>query len=136
MNPDDRWDDEVRDAYHRPIEGEAQARERAIARLRREARARRSRMGAWWVDPDVLRVRPLVFAASLLAVLVIGAWVRHFFSLRHAGRTVWAIPVTAAIAIAVLAIVIRPQSESAAGTTPVPFARVAQIVDTFMAAER
>ena len=74
MNPDDRWDDEVRDAYQRPIEGEAQARERAIARLRREARARRSRMGAWWVDPDVLRVRPLVFAASLLAVLVIGAW--------------------------------------------------------------
>ena len=28
----------------------------------------------------------------LVVLLVIGAWVRHFFNLRHAGRTVWAIP--------------------------------------------
>jgi hypothetical protein len=74
MNLDDRWDDEVRDAYHRPIEGEGQAHERALARLRRESMAQRSRRGAWWADPDALRIRPLVFAASLLAVLVIGAW--------------------------------------------------------------
>jgi uncharacterized membrane protein len=67
-------------------------------------------------------------------LLVIGALVRHFFNLRHAGRTVWAIPVTAAIAIAVLAIVIRPQSESAAGTPAVPFTRVAQIVGARCAA--
>jgi len=65
----------------------------------------------------------------LVVLLVIGAWVRHFFNLRHAGRTVWAIPVTAAIAIAVLAILIRPQDESTAGAAPVPFARVSQIVD-------
>jgi uncharacterized membrane protein len=65
----------------------------------------------------------------LVVLLVIGAWVRHFFNLRHAGRTVWAIPVTAAIAIAVLAILIRPQNESAAGTPAVPFATVARIVD-------
>src|SRR5207237_536802 len=65
----------------------------------------------------------------LMALMVIGAWVRHFFNLRHAGRTVWAIPVTAALAIAVLAIVIRPQSNSAAGTPAVSFARVQQIVD-------
>jgi uncharacterized membrane protein len=65
----------------------------------------------------------------LVVLLVIGAWVRHFFNLRHAGRTVWAIPVSAAIAIAVLAILIRPQNESAAGTAPVPFAAVRQIVD-------
>src|SRR5205823_11280818 len=64
----------------------------------------------------------------LVVLLVIGAWVRHFFNLRHTGRTVWAIPVSAAIAIAVLAILIRPQSESAAGAT-VPFATVARIVD-------
>ncbi|MGZ8697711.1 MAG: urate hydroxylase PuuD, partial [Gaiellaceae bacterium] len=31
----------------------------------------------------------------LVVLLVIGAWVRHFFNLRHMGRTVWAIPVTA-----------------------------------------
>jgi uncharacterized membrane protein len=65
----------------------------------------------------------------LVVLLVIGAWIRHFFNLRHTGRTVWAIPVTAAIAITVLAILIRPQSESAAGTPAVPFARVSQIVD-------
>src|SRR5207248_11195338 len=70
----------------------------------------------------------------LVVLLVIGAWVRHFFNLRHQGRTVWAIPVTAAIAIAVLAILIRPQSESVAGTPAVPFARVARIVDTRCAA--
>jgi uncharacterized membrane protein len=65
----------------------------------------------------------------LVVLLVTGAWVRHFFNLRHAGRTVWAIPVTAAIAIAVLAILIRPQDESAAGAAAVPFARVQQIID-------
>jgi uncharacterized membrane protein len=65
----------------------------------------------------------------LVVLLVIGAWIRHFFNLRHTGRTVWAIPATAAIAIAVLAILIRPQSESTAGTPAVPFARVAQIIE-------
>ncbi|HEX6663123.1 MAG TPA: urate hydroxylase PuuD [Gaiellaceae bacterium] len=65
----------------------------------------------------------------LVVLLVIGAWIRHFFNLRHAGRTVWAIPVTAAIAIAALAILIRPQTESTAGTPAVPFVRVARIVD-------
>jgi uncharacterized membrane protein len=65
----------------------------------------------------------------LMVLLVIGAWVRHFFNLRQTGRTVWAIPATAAIAIAVLAILIRPQSESAAGSAAVPFATVQRIVD-------
>jgi len=65
----------------------------------------------------------------LMVLLVIGAWVRHFFNLRHTGRTVWAIPVSAAIAIAVLAILIRPQSESSAGTAAVSFATVHTIVD-------
>jgi uncharacterized membrane protein len=70
----------------------------------------------------------------LVALLVIGAWVRHFFNLRHAGRTVWAIPVTAALALAVLAILIRPQEESSAGTPPVAFAQVARIVEERCAA--
>jgi uncharacterized membrane protein len=65
----------------------------------------------------------------LVVLLVIGAWIRHFFNLRHAGRTVWAIPVTTAIAIAVLAILIRPQNESSAGMPAVPFATVSGIVD-------
>jgi uncharacterized membrane protein len=70
----------------------------------------------------------------LVVLLVIGAWIRHFFNLRHTGRTVWAIPVTAAIAIAVLAILIRPQSESTAGTPAVPFDRVSRIIDARCAA--
>ena len=70
----------------------------------------------------------------LVVLLVIGAWVRHFFNLRHAGRTVWAIPVTAALAIALLAILIRPQGESSAGTPPVAFAQVARIVEERCAA--
>jgi uncharacterized membrane protein len=61
-------------------------------------------------------------------LLVIGAWIRHFFNLRHMGRTVWWIPASAALAIAVLAILIRPQSESVAGTPSVPFAQVRSIV--------
>jgi uncharacterized membrane protein len=70
----------------------------------------------------------------LVVLLVIGAWVRHFFNLRHMGRTLWAIPVTAAIAIAVLAILIRPQSESAAGTPTVQFAQVARVIEQRCAA--
>jgi uncharacterized membrane protein len=70
----------------------------------------------------------------LVVLLMIGAWVRHFFNLRHTGRTVWAIPVTAALGIAALAIVIRPQTEPAAGSAQIPFARVAGIVEQRCAA--
>jgi uncharacterized membrane protein len=70
----------------------------------------------------------------LVVLLVIGAWVRHFFNLRHLGRTVWAIPATAAIAIAVLAILIRPQSEAATGAPTVEFAQVASIIEQRCAA--
>jgi uncharacterized membrane protein len=64
----------------------------------------------------------------LVVLLVIGAWVRHYFNLRHTGRNVWAIPVTAAIAIAVLAVVIRPKEEPASGAT-VPFTQVQHVID-------
>jgi uncharacterized membrane protein len=70
----------------------------------------------------------------LVMLLVIGVWVRHFFNLRHMGRTVWAIPVTAAIAIAVLAILIRPQNESVAGTPAVQFVQIAPVVEERCAA--
>ena len=73
MNNGDRWDDDVRGAYQLPIEGEEQARDRAIGRLRRESAKRRG-LGAWWLDPDGLRMYPALAAACVLAVLVIGAW--------------------------------------------------------------
>ncbi len=63
----------------------------------------------------------------LVALLVIGAWVRHFFNLRQTGRNAWWIPVTAALAIAGLAVAIRPHSSS--GGTAVPFTRVQAIVE-------
>jgi uncharacterized membrane protein len=66
----------------------------------------------------------------LLTLMVLGAWVRHFFNLRHRGRTVWAIPVTAAVGLVALAVAIRPEdSSSGAGGAPVPFMQVASIVE-------
>ncbi|HEU6444307.1 MAG TPA: urate hydroxylase PuuD [Gaiellaceae bacterium] len=53
----------------------------------------------------------------LVALVVIGAWVRHFFNLRHAGRNAWWIPVTAAAAVVALAIAIRPD-DGAGGDGP------------------
>ena len=65
----------------------------------------------------------------LLSLMVLGAWVRHFFNLRHQGRTVWAIPVTAAVALVALAVAIRPEDSSpGAGGAPVPFVRVAAVI--------
>jgi uncharacterized membrane protein len=66
----------------------------------------------------------------LLTLMVLGAWVRHFFNLRHRGRTVWAIPITAAVALVALAVAIRPEDSSpGAGGAPVPFVRVAAVVE-------
>src|ERR1700730_6020107 len=48
----------------------------------------------------------------LVALMALGAWVRHFFNLRHQGRVVWAIPATAALAVVVLAVAIAPRSVS------------------------
>jgi uncharacterized membrane protein len=44
----------------------------------------------------------------LVALMLIGAWIRHFFNLRHAGRTVWWIPASALVAALALAIAMRP----------------------------
>ncbi|HZQ04350.1 MAG TPA: urate hydroxylase PuuD, partial [Gaiellaceae bacterium] len=65
----------------------------------------------------------------LVVLLVLGAWTRHFFNLRHRGRNAWWILVTAAAGVAVLAVLIRPSTPvlHAAGAAP-PFARVQAIV--------
>jgi uncharacterized membrane protein len=62
----------------------------------------------------------------LIAILLLAAYVRHFFNLRHKGRNVWAIPITAAIGALVLAMAIappKPQAGSAAS-----FAQVQAII--------
>ncbi len=69
--------------------------------------------------------------AILVALMLVGAWVRHFFNLRHQGRDVWAIPVTAGVGVVALAVAIRPGGSAApagGGHAQVAFARVNQIV--------
>src|SRR5262249_3099698 len=54
----------------------------------------------------------------LAGLMAVGAWIRLFFNLRHAGRTVWAIPGTAGLALAGIAIAIVPGGGSSAPVTP------------------
>ena len=62
----------------------------------------------------------------LLAMLLLAAYVRHFFNLRHRGRTVWAIPVTAALGALALAVSVAP-ARTRSGDAP-SFAQVERIV--------
>ena len=55
--------------------------------------------------------------AAVVALMAVGAWIRVFFNLRHAGRTVWEIPLTAALAVAAIAVWVRPAEERAIGRT-------------------
>ena len=65
--------------------------------------------------------------AILVWLMAIGALIRVYFNNRHAGRTLWWIPVAAAVGIAGLAIWIRPASVPASGAF-VPFSQVQSIV--------
>lgn len=62
----------------------------------------------------------------LVCLLVLAAYVRHFFNLRHRGRTVWAIPVTASLGALALAIAMAPP-QPVAGPA-VTFADVQSII--------
>jgi uncharacterized membrane protein len=64
----------------------------------------------------------------LVCLMIIGAWIRVYFNYRHAGRTLWWVPLTAAAAVAGLAVWLRPPSPPASAATTVSFARVFAIV--------
>ncbi len=65
----------------------------------------------------------------LLVIMFLGAWARLFFNLRHQGRTMWAIPVSGAVALVVLGVVIRPNDDGAvSGTAPAAFSAVAPVI--------
>jgi uncharacterized membrane protein len=65
----------------------------------------------------------------LVALMAIGAWVRHYFNLRHIGRNPWWIPASAALAVVVLALLIEPSNKLLQGSGPAPpFAQVQAIV--------
>ena len=62
----------------------------------------------------------------LVCLLLLAAYVRHFFNLRHRGRTAWVIPISAAVATLALAIVIAPAQRT--GRADVAFADVQSII--------
>jgi len=64
----------------------------------------------------------------LIAFMLLGAWARLFFNLRHAGRTIWAIPALAVAATVGIAFWLQPDNGSGGGSAPVAFARVQAIV--------
>ena len=47
----------------------------------------------------------------LLCLMALGAWVRHFYNLRHGGDTRWWMWVVAAIAVVIMFILLRPEDE-------------------------
>ena len=55
----------------------------------------------------------------LVALMLLGAWARLFFNLRHQGRTHWWMPVAGAVAFVALAVAVD-RSEEAAGVAPPP----------------
>jgi uncharacterized membrane protein len=67
----------------------------------------------------------------LLALMLIGAWARLFFNLRHGGRTHWWMPVAGAAAfVALAAAVERQDGPASASTTPVEIERGEQVFAT------
>ena len=53
----------------------------------------------------------------LVVLMLLGAAIRLFFNLRHAGRTYWWIPAAVAVAGVALAVAIEPDDDSQAGST-------------------
>jgi uncharacterized membrane protein len=65
----------------------------------------------------------------LLAILLLAGFVRHFFNLRHKGRTAWWIPIAAGIGTLALAVAMAPAGVvPKAGSATPPFADVERIV--------
>ena len=64
----------------------------------------------------------------LVVLMALGAWVRHFFNLRHRGRNAWWILASAAAALVALAIVIRPSTSSSSTSGPPPTAAEVQAI--------
>jgi uncharacterized membrane protein len=60
----------------------------------------------------------------LLGLMLVGAWVRHFFNLRHGGRTHWWMLGAAAAAVTVIAVVLMPDDDGS--TAPPTTAQVAE----------
>jgi uncharacterized membrane protein len=68
--------------------------------------------------------------AVLVALMAVGAAIRHYFNRRHAGETLWWIPVGCAAAIAAIAVWLRPAGAppAKAGAAPVSFAQAQHVM--------
>jgi uncharacterized membrane protein len=67
--------------------------------------------------------------AVLVALMAVGAAIRHYFNRRHAGETLWWIPVGCACAIAGIAVWLRPsEARPASNGAVVSFAQAHRIV--------
>jgi uncharacterized membrane protein len=65
----------------------------------------------------------------LVSVMALGAWLRHFFNLRHTGRNAWWIPATTGAGLLAVAILIRPGGAVPSSQGPPPsFATVQAII--------
>src|SRR5262249_11871630 len=66
----------------------------------------------------------------LVVLMVLGAWTRHYFNLRHRGRNAWWILASAAAGVVVVAVLIRPGSSSSRAVTgpPPAFAAAERVV--------
>jgi uncharacterized membrane protein len=65
----------------------------------------------------------------LVVLMLIGAWTRHYFNLRHTGRNAWWILASAGVATLALALAIRPDDSSRAEAATVSFAQAQSIVE-------
>jgi uncharacterized membrane protein len=63
----------------------------------------------------------------LVFVMVLTAYVRHFFNLWHVGRRAWWIPASALVAVVALALWLEPDEPSGA-TEPVSFAQIQPVI--------
>lgn len=70
--------------------------------------------------------------AVLVAMIIIGAWARHFFNLRHKGVTKPSILISAGIGLALLALVVAPKPPTIADANAQPISdeQVLAIVNT------
>jgi uncharacterized membrane protein len=67
--------------------------------------------------------------AVLVALMAVGAAIRHYFIRRHAGETLWWIPVGCALAIAGVAVWLRPAPATSGDTgVSVSFAQAQQVI--------
>src|SRR6266567_6886685 len=64
----------------------------------------------------------------LVALMGLGAWVRHFFNLRNQGQVVWWIPASAAVGVLALAVAIAPRPATTANAA-VTFTQVQAVIN-------